>query len=105
VFSIPKRLRIYFLYDRKLLARHAMEKLARYIIRAAFSQERRIITFIEFPHIIKRILKHLGLWLTHNHDPPPPRTESSTCVISDSYNNRQGWWPCSSAVTTNSKAV
>jgi hypothetical protein len=43
----------------------------------------RIITFIEFPHIIKQILEHLELWLTHNHDPSPPRIESSTCITYD----------------------
>ena len=30
----------------------------------------RIIAFIEDNWIIKKILKHLGLWETHNHDPP-----------------------------------
>ncbi len=29
----------------------------------------RIIAFIEDEQVIKRILKHLGLWETHNHDP------------------------------------
>jgi hypothetical protein len=36
-----------------------------------------------FPDIIKRILEHLGLWLTYNHDPPPPKTDNSTCVTYD----------------------
>lgn len=45
--------------------------------------EMKIIAFIEFPHIIKRILEHLGLWLTYNHDPPPPKTDNSTCVRYD----------------------
>ena len=31
----------------------------------------RVISVIEDPLIIKKILKHLGLWETRNHDPPP----------------------------------
>jgi hypothetical protein len=34
----------------------------------------RIIAFIEDDMVIKKILKHLGLWETHNHDPPPRKT-------------------------------
>ena len=30
----------------------------------------RIIAFIEDAEVIKKILKHLGLWETRNHDPP-----------------------------------
>ena len=30
----------------------------------------RIISFIEEENIIEKILRHLGLWETHNHDPP-----------------------------------
>jgi len=30
----------------------------------------RIISFIEDGQLIKKILKHLGLWETRNHDPP-----------------------------------
>jgi len=30
----------------------------------------RIIAFIEDDQVIEKILKHLGLWGTHNHDPP-----------------------------------
>ena len=30
----------------------------------------RIITFIEDDKVIEKILKHLGLWNVHNHDPP-----------------------------------
>jgi hypothetical protein len=30
----------------------------------------RIISFIEDGQLIKKILKHLGLWETGNHDPP-----------------------------------
>ena len=32
--------------------------------------EMRIIAFIEDEQVIKKILKHLGLRETHNHDPP-----------------------------------
>lgn len=32
--------------------------------------EMRIIAFIEDEALIKKILKHLGLWETRNHDPP-----------------------------------
>jgi hypothetical protein len=55
----------------------ALERLARYMIRACFSSERmvyinmRIIAFIEDATLIQVILKHLGLWETKNHDPPP----------------------------------
>ena len=31
----------------------------------------RIISFIEDKETIKKILVHLGLWETRNHDPPP----------------------------------
>ena len=30
----------------------------------------RIIAFIEDEAVIKKILKHIGLWETLNHDPP-----------------------------------
>ena len=30
----------------------------------------KIISFIEEPEIIEKILRHLHLWQTHNHDPP-----------------------------------
>ncbi len=30
----------------------------------------RIISFIEDYELIEKILKHLGLWETKNHDPP-----------------------------------
>ena len=30
----------------------------------------RVIAFIEDPVVIKKILKHLGLWETRNHGPP-----------------------------------
>jgi hypothetical protein len=47
--------------------------------------EMRIIAFIEFPHIIKRILEHLGLWLTHNHDPPAPAETTTQLIYDDEY--------------------
>ena len=34
----------------------------------------KIIAFIEEEDIIRRILKHLGLWLAGNHDPPEQET-------------------------------
>ena len=56
-----------------------LENLARYIIRASFSQER--MTYIPandssdgakvvYEAAIEKILRHLGLWETCNHDPP-----------------------------------
>jgi hypothetical protein len=30
----------------------------------------KIISFIDQHFLIKKILKHLGLWDIHNHDPP-----------------------------------
>jgi len=30
----------------------------------------KVISVIEDHEIVKKILKHLGLWETHNHDPP-----------------------------------
>jgi hypothetical protein len=41
----------------------------------------RIIAFIEDDQIIQKILKHLGLWETNNHDPParnPSQTANET---------------------------
>lgn len=35
----------------------------------------RIIAFIEEQPVIKKILSHLGLWETRNHDPPKPRVD------------------------------
>ena len=34
--------------------------------------EMRIISFIEDSGVIEKILRHLGLWKTRNHDPPEP---------------------------------
>jgi len=48
--------------------------------------EMRIIAFIEQPLIIKKILKHLNLWETHNHDPPKkPTGEIRQIVYDDTY--------------------
>jgi hypothetical protein len=33
--------------------------------------EMKIIAFIDAGDVIEKILRHLGLWQTHNHDPPP----------------------------------
>jgi hypothetical protein len=35
----------------------------------------RIISFIEQPEIIKKILKHLNLWETRMNDPPAKKVE------------------------------
>jgi hypothetical protein len=45
--------------------------------------EMRIIAFIEQPLIIKKILKHLGIWDTHNHDPPQKPAEKIRQVVYD----------------------
>ena len=47
----------------------------------------RIVAFIEDDRIIKKILKHLGLWETHNHDPPSPAPPhpSEALTYDDSY--------------------
>jgi hypothetical protein len=36
----------------------------------------RIIGFIDDNELVKKILKHLGLWETRNHDPPPENSFS-----------------------------
>ena len=36
-------------------------------------QGMRIIAFVEEATVIKKILLHLNLWDTHNHDPPPDK--------------------------------
>ena len=43
----------------------------------------RIIAFIERPLIIKKILKHLGIWDTHNHDPPQKPAEKIRQIVYD----------------------
>jgi hypothetical protein len=48
-----------------------VEDLARYIIRACFSQER--MTYLPAKETLDgqaQVIKHLGLWPTRNHDPP-----------------------------------
>jgi hypothetical protein len=48
--------------------------------------EMKIISFIEDNEITKKILKHLGLWETHNHDPPPQNSSHiSNITYDDSY--------------------
>jgi hypothetical protein len=47
------------------------------------NEEMRIIAFIEQPLIIKKILKHLGIWDTHNHDPPQKPAERIRQVVYD----------------------
>jgi hypothetical protein len=34
----------------------------------------KIISFIDQHFLIKKILKHIGLWDIRNHDPPDPKT-------------------------------
>jgi len=46
----------------------------------------RVIAFIEDDAVIRKILIHLGLWDTRNHDPPHPAPESfQDCIIDESY--------------------
>ncbi len=46
----------------------------------------RIISFIEDDEIIEKILRHLGLWETRNHDPPAPNaTHIPELTYDDSY--------------------
>ena len=46
----------------------------------------RIIAFIEDDDVIRKILVHLGLWDTHNHDPPHPAADScKDFIIDESY--------------------
>jgi UDP-glucose 4-epimerase len=45
--------------------------------------EMRIIAFIEQPLSIKKILKHLGIWDTHNHDPPQKPAEKIRQIVYD----------------------
>jgi len=47
--------------------------------------EMRIIAFIEIPHIIKKILKHLDLWETNNHDPPKITAVITQASYDDAY--------------------
>ena len=66
----------------------AMENLARYIIRASFSQERmRIVGSIEDPSVIRAIPDHLGIWLVRSRPPPkihnPPIREYADDFYSD----------------------
>jgi hypothetical protein len=42
-----------------------------------------IIAFIEQPHIIKKILKHLNMWGIRNHGPLPVNTETITQIVYD----------------------
>jgi hypothetical protein len=50
----------------------------------------RVISVIEDRLIIKKILKHLGLWETRNHDPPP---ESSWHIRELTYDDSDGQIP------------
>ena len=66
-----------------------MENLARYIIRASFSQER--MTYLPEPvvslkveRVINKILLHLGLWPTKQCPPPKSKTLELQIDYSDS---------------------
>ncbi len=37
----------------------------------------RIVAFIEQAPLIEKILRHLDLWHTHNHDPPTQPTAAA----------------------------
>jgi hypothetical protein len=50
----------------------------------------RVISVIEDPLIIKKILKHLGLWETRNHDPPP---ENSSYIPELTYDDSDSQIP------------
>ncbi len=46
----------------------------------------KIISFIEDNEIIAKILRHLGLWETRNHDPPAPKAvHTPELTYDDSY--------------------
>jgi hypothetical protein len=46
----------------------------------------RVISFIAQPEIIEKILKHLDLWETRNHDPPTRKaTHIPELIIDPSY--------------------
>ena len=50
------------------------------------NDEMRVIAFIEQPLVIKKILKHLDIWDTHNHDPPQkPAGKTGQIVYDDTY--------------------
>jgi hypothetical protein len=42
-----------------------------------------IISFIEEENIIEKILRHLGLWQTHNHDSPIGNASDISEFITD----------------------
>ncbi len=50
----------------------------------------RVIAFIEDPVVIKKNLKHLGLWETRNHDPPP---ENSSYIHELTYDDTDSQIP------------
>ena len=60
----------------------------------------KIISTIENPPIIEKILKHLGLWDIRNHDPPAPQiidfseltylpVRDRTCLRADTHRQAQ----------------
>ena len=51
----------------------------------------RIISFIEDSETIKKILVHLGLWETRNHDPPPRKVNMHE-YIPDLPEIKEGVW-------------
>ena len=47
--------------------------------------EMKVIAFIEQQPVIRKILTHLGLWKTRNHDPPTANNAAYQIVYDDEY--------------------
>ena len=45
----------------------------------------RIIAFIDNNGLIRKILKHIGLWETRSHSPPPPKTSGELYIPEITY--------------------
>lgn len=58
----------------------------------------RIISFIEDEAIIKKILKHLNLWMPQNHDPPKEEKDDFTIHI-QSHRSFE-WWEAVNSLST-----
>ena len=74
LLTMPKRLRIFFRYDRRLLGKLCWP--AHETIRPECGREMQIISFIENcqPEVVERILRHCGLWKTAVSRPPPVKS-------------------------------
>ena len=56
----------------------------------------KIISFIDHDELIERILRHLNLWVTRNHDPPAKSaTHIPELTYDDSYSQLSptDFWP------------